>query len=159
MGIWHREGRGGQASRWRGNNRLVPHLKLERGPPCRRQPPIIHRFGHRIKVGSSVAGWDTGKVWTKHSEPPLVSVWEERDSEVLFCFTEKKNQVKGHVICHRVNALKRQKRLVSRTWWKQKHKTKTQGYQTHLWGRLHKGPRDQTGLDQQRRRTGSPPSS
>ena len=56
MGIWHREGRGGQANRWRGNNRLVPHLKLERGPPCRRQPPIIHRDGHRIKVGSSMAG-------------------------------------------------------------------------------------------------------
>ena len=160
MGIWHREGREGQANRWRGNNRLVPHLKLERGPPCRRQPPIIHRDGHRIKVGSSMAGWDTGKVWIEALWASLSFCVGRKGLGISFLLHgKKKNQVKGHVICHRVNALKRQTRLVSRTWWKQKHKTKTQGYQTHLWGPLHKGPRDQTGLDQQRRRTGSPPSS
>ena len=125
MGIWHREGRGGQANRWRGNNRLVPHLKLERGPPCRRQPPIIHRDGHRIKVGSSMAGWDTGKVWIEALWASLSFCVGRKGLGISFLLHgKKKTQVKGHVICHRVNALKRQTRLVSRTWWKQKHKTK-----------------------------------
>lgn len=119
--------------------------------------PSIHREGHRIKVGRGMAGRDTGKVWIEALWASLsFCVGRKGLRSSFLVHGKKKTQVKSHVICHRVNALKRQTRLVSRAWWKQRVKQNA---------RLPNTPRGtsvqraQTGLDQQRQRAWSPASS